>query len=84
VRSAEYHPGSVRDQCLRRREPKTAAAARDEVNPAVQPKINPAILPAIPHLGTALGGRSLRNAVFCDCPRGDPGEYPFEQIGWHR
>jgi hypothetical protein len=30
---------------LRRREPKTAAAAGHEVNPAVQSKIHPAILP---------------------------------------
>ena len=45
MRSAEHHPGPVRDQCLRRSEPKTAAAAGDEVNPAVQSKIHPAILP---------------------------------------
>jgi hypothetical protein len=32
-------------KCLRRREPKTTAAAGDEVDPAVQPKIYPAILP---------------------------------------
>src|SRR5208282_4136975 len=45
VRSAEHHAGPVRDECLRRSEPKTAAAAGDQVNPAVQSKIHPAILP---------------------------------------
>ena len=45
MRRAEHHPGPVRDECLRRSEPKTAAAAGDEVNPAVQSKIHPAILP---------------------------------------
>jgi hypothetical protein len=35
----------VCDECLRRSEPETAAAAGDEVNPAVQSKIHPAILP---------------------------------------
>jgi hypothetical protein len=44
-RSAEHHAGPLRDECLRRSEPQTAAAAGDEVNPAVQPKIDPAILP---------------------------------------
>ena len=48
MRSAEHHAGPVRDECLRRSEPKTAAATGDEVNPAVQSKIHPAILPAIP------------------------------------
>jgi hypothetical protein len=45
VRSAEHHAGPVRDKCLRRSEPQTAAAPGDEVNPAVQSKIHPAILP---------------------------------------
>ena len=45
VRSAEQDAGPVRDKCLRRREPKTAAAAGDEVNPVAQSKIHPAILP---------------------------------------
>ena len=45
MRSAEHHAGPVRDECLRRSEPKTAAAAGDEVHPAVQSKIHPAILP---------------------------------------
>jgi hypothetical protein len=37
--------GPVCDECLRRSEPKTAAAAGDQVNPAVQSKIHPAISP---------------------------------------
>ena len=45
VRSAEHHAGPVRDECLRRSEPKTAAAAGGGVNPAVQSEIHPAILP---------------------------------------
>ena len=45
MRSTEHHAGPVRDECLRRSEPQTAAAAGDEVNPAVQSKIHPAILP---------------------------------------
>ena len=45
MRSAEHHAGPVRDECLRRRKPKTAAAAGHEVNPAAQAKIHLAIVP---------------------------------------
>ena len=45
MRSAEHDAGPVRDEFLRRREPETAAAAGNEVNPAAQSKIHPAIVP---------------------------------------
>ena len=45
MRSAEHDARPVCDERLRRSEPKTAAAAGNEVNPAAQPKIHPAILP---------------------------------------
>ena len=67
MRSAEHHPGPFRDECLRRREPKTAAAARDEVNPAVQSKIHPAILPG--QLRVDLG---LVDTVWHDQPAAGP------------
>ncbi len=45
MRSAEHDAGPIRDKCLRRGKPKTAAAAGHEVNPVAQAKIHPAILP---------------------------------------
>ena len=36
MRGAEQDPGPVRDKCLRRGEPETAAAAGYEVNPVAQ------------------------------------------------
>jgi hypothetical protein len=48
MRSAEHDLGPFSGQRLGRSEPKTAAAAGHEVNPAAQPEIHPAILPQEP------------------------------------
>ena len=73
MRGAEHHPGPVRDECLRRSEPQTAAAAGDEVNPAVQPKIHPAILPVRGRVASSMRPTSSQHWVRYGLParRGD-------------
>ena len=56
MRSTEHDPGPFPGQRLGRSEPKTAAAAGHEVNPAAQPEVHLAILPQdMPRCASATG-----------------------------